>query len=277
MGKSRRKSIKSIKVKVYVFCYTLYRLLPLQTFDLISMSKLIEVKNLKKQYQNDDVITKILHGITFDIEKGEFVSIMGPSGSGKSTLMHILGFLDTLSEGSFFFEGNDVGTLSGDQLAYMRGRKIGFVFQAFNLLNRSTTLENVMLPLLYTDVPKKERVRRATELLEQVGLGHRLNYTPGKLSGGEKQRVAIARALVNNPEVIFADEPTGNLDSKSGQQVMKILQELNDAGHSIILVTHEKYTAEHAKRIIRLKDGLIESDRAVVQRQRATESNDLMK
>ncbi len=244
---------------------------------IISMSKLIEVKNLKKQYQNDDVVTKILHGITFDIEKGEFVSIMGPSGSGKSTLMHILGFLDTLSEGSFFFEGNDVGTLSGDQLAYMRGRKIGFVFQAFNLLNRSTTLENVMLPLLYTDVPKKERVQRATELLEQVGLGHRLNYTPGKLSGGEKQRVAIARALVNNPEVIFADEPTGNLDSKSGQQVMKILQELNDAGHSIILVTHEKYTAEHAKRIIRLKDGLIESDRVVAQRQRAAESNDLMK
>ena len=185
------------------------------------MPKLIEVKDLKKQYENEEVITKILHGVTFDIDKGEFVSIMGPSGSGKSTLMHILGFLDTLSEGSFFFEGQDVSKLSDDQLAIMRSKKIGFVFQAFNLLNRSTTLENVMLPLLYTDVSKKERVARATELLEQVGLGHRLQYSPNKLSGGEKQRVAIARALVNNPEVIFADEPTGNLDSKSGLQVMK--------------------------------------------------------
>ncbi|HRH23504.1 MAG TPA: ABC transporter ATP-binding protein [Candidatus Magasanikbacteria bacterium] len=241
------------------------------------MPKLIEVKDLKKQYENEEVITKILHGVTFDIDKGEFVSIMGPSGSGKSTLMHILGFLDTLSEGSFFFEGQDVSKLSDDQLAIMRSKKIGFVFQAFNLLNRSTTLENVMLPLLYTDVSKKERVARATELLEQVGLGHRLQYSPNKLSGGEKQRVAIARALVNNPEVIFADEPTGNLDSKSGLQVMKILQDLNEKGHSIILVTHEKYTAEHAKRIIRLKDGVIEYDKEVTQRQLAGESAALKK
>lgn len=241
------------------------------------MSKLIEVKNLKKQYENEEVVTKILHGVTFDIDKGEFVSIMGPSGSGKSTLMHILGFLDTLSEGTFFFEGQDVSMLSDDQLAAMRSKKIGFVFQAFNLLNRSTTLENVMLPLLYTDVPKKERITRATELLNQVGLGHRLEYSPNKLSGGEKQRVAIARALVNNPEVIFADEPTGNLDSKSGLQVMKILQDLNEKGHSIILVTHEKYTAEHAKRIIRLKDGLIEYDKEVEQRQLAGENGVLIK
>ncbi len=241
------------------------------------MPKLIEVKNLKKQYENEEVVTKILHGVTFDIDKGEFVSIMGPSGSGKSTLMHILGFLDTLSEGTFFFEGQDVSMLSDDQLAIMRSKKIGFVFQAFNLLNRSTTLENVMLPLLYTDVSKKERVMRATELLNQVGLGHRLEYSPNKLSGGEKQRVAIARALVNNPEVIFADEPTGNLDSKSGLQVMKILQDLNEKGHSIILVTHEKYTAEHAKRIIRLKDGLIEYDKEVEQRQLAGENAALMK
>ncbi len=241
------------------------------------MSKLIEVKNLKKQYETEGVITKILHGVTFDIDRGEFVSIMGPSGSGKSTLMHILGFLDTLSEGSFFFEGQDVSTLSQDELAFMRSKKIGFVFQAFNLLNRSTTLENVMLPLLYTNVPKKERITRATELLNQVGLGHRLEYSPNKLSGGEKQRVAIARALINNPEVIFADEPTGNLDSKSGLQVMKILQDLNEKGHSIILVTHEKYTAEHAKRIIRLKDGLIEYDREVTQRQLAGENATLMK
>jgi len=191
------------------------------------MSKLIEVKDLKKQYENGEVVTKILHGLTFDIEKGEFVSIMGPSGSGKSTLMHILGFLDTLSEGTFFFEGRDVSKLSDDELADMRSNKIGFVFQAFNLLNRSTTLENVMLPLLYTKISKKDRIKKATDLLNQVGLGHRLDYSPSKLSGGEKQRVAIARALVNDPEVIFADEPTGNLDSKSGLQVMKLLQDLN--------------------------------------------------
>ncbi|MFA7314627.1 MAG: ABC transporter ATP-binding protein [Candidatus Magasanikbacteria bacterium] len=242
------------------------------------MSKLIEVKDLTKQYENGEVVTKILHGLTFDIEKGEFVSIMGPSGSGKSTLMHILGFLDTLTAGSFLFEGRDVSQLSDDELAEMRSNKIGFVFQAFNLLNRATTLENVMLPLLYTKVSKKERIKRATDLLNQVGLGHRLDYSPSKLSGGEKQRVAIARALVNDPEVIFADEPTGNLDSKSGLQVMKLLQDLNrDKGHSIILVTHEKYTAEHAQRIITLKDGLIESDKPVTKRQIADESNTLLK
>ncbi|PIR78005.1 MAG: macrolide ABC transporter ATP-binding protein [Candidatus Magasanikbacteria bacterium CG10_big_fil_rev_8_21_14_0_10_36_16] len=242
------------------------------------MSKLIEVKDLKKQYENGEVVTKILHGLTFDIEKGEFVSIMGPSGSGKSTLMHILGFLDTLSEGTFFFEGRDVSKLSDDELADMRSNKIGFVFQAFNLLNRSTTLENVMLPLLYTKISKKDRIKKATDLLNQVGLGHRLDYSPSKLSGGEKQRVAIARALVNDPEVIFADEPTGNLDSKSGLQVMKLLQDLNrEKVHSIILVTHEKYTAEHAERIITLKDGLIESDRAVTKRQIADENNTLIK
>ena len=241
------------------------------------MSKLIEVKDLKKQFENGDVITNILHGVTFDIDKGEFVSIMGPSGSGKSTLMHILGFLDVLSEGQFLFEGRDVSKLSDDELADMRSKKIGFVFQAFNLLNRSTTLENVMLPLLYTDMPKKERVERAKDLLNQVGLGHRLDYSPNKLSGGEKQRVAIARALVNNPEVIFADEPTGNLDSKSGLQVMKVLQKLNQEGRTIILVTHEKYTAEHAKRIIMLKDGLIEYDKPVEKRQIAKDMGDLIK
>ncbi|MDD2656671.1 MAG: ABC transporter ATP-binding protein [Patescibacteria group bacterium] len=241
------------------------------------MSKLIQVNDLKKQFENGDVITKILHGVTFDIDKGEFVSIMGPSGSGKSTLMHILGFLDVLSEGQFLFEGRDVSKLSDDELADMRSKKIGFVFQAFNLLNRSTTLENVMLPLLYTDMPKKERIERAKDLLNQVGLGHRLDYSPNKLSGGEKQRVAIARALVNNPEVIFADEPTGNLDSKSGLQVMKVLQDLNEKGHSIILVTHEKYTAEHAKRIIMLKDGLIEYDKPVEKRQIAKDMGDLIK
>jgi len=238
---------------------------------------LIKVEDLKKQYENEEVITKILHGLTFDIEKGEFVSIMGPSGSGKSTLMHILGFLDKLSSGKFYFEGRDVSQLDDDQLAEMRSKKIGFVFQAFNLLNRATTLENVILPLLYTDVSKKERTERAKELLNQVGLGHRMDYSPNKLSGGEKQRVAIARALVNHPDVVFADEPTGNLDSKSGLQVMKILQDLNEEGHTIILVTHERYTAEHAKRIIRLKDGLITDDSPVTKRQLANINGELTK
>jgi len=239
--------------------------------------KLIQVKDLKKQFVNEEVVTKILHGLTFDIEKGEFVSIMGPSGSGKSTLMHILGFLDKLSTGKFYFEGQDVSKLDDDQLAEMRSKKIGFVFQAFNLLNRASTLENVMLPLLYTDVSKKERVERAKELLNQVGLGHRFDYSPNKLSGGEKQRVAIARALVNKPDVVFADEPTGNLDSKSGLQVMKILQDLNEKGNTIILVTHEKYTAEHAKRIIKIIDGVIVDDHDVGKRQWANTNGELTK
>jgi len=239
--------------------------------------KLIQVKDLKKQFVNEEVVTKILHGLTFDIEKGEFVSIMGPSGSGKSTLMHILGFLDKLSTGKFYFEGQDVSKLDDDQLAEMRSKKIGFVFQAFNLLNRASTLENVMLPLLYTDVSKKERVERAKELLNQVGLGHRFDYSPNKLSGGEKQRVAIARALVNKPDVVFADEPTGNLDSKSGLRVMKILQDLNEKGNTIILVTHEKYTAEHAKRIIKIIDGVIVDDHDVGKRQWANTNGELTK
>ena len=230
---------------------------------------LISVKDLKKDFVNDEVVTPVLKGVTFDIKKGEFVSIMGPSGSGKSTLMHILSFLDKLTEGVYSFEDRDVSKLNDDQLAEMRSKKVGFIFQSFNLLNRSSVLENVMLPLVYTDSTSEERVKKAKDLLEKVGLSHRLNYSPNKLSGGEKQRVAIARALVNDPEVIFADEPTGNLDSKSGAQVMKILQDLNDQGNTIILVTHEKSTAEHAERIIRIKDGVILEDCKVTQRQRA--------
>jgi putative ABC transport system ATP-binding protein len=219
----------------------------------------------------------VLGGLNFNIEKGEFVAIMGPSGSGKSTLMHILGFLDTLTSGKYIFEDEDVSTLDDDKLAEMRGSKVGFVFQAFNLLNRVGAKDNVILPLLYTNASGSEREKRGLELLEQVGLSHRKNNTPGQLSGGEKQRVAIARALVNNPEIIFADEPTGNLDSKSGLQVMKILQELNDEGHTIILVTHERYTAEHSKRILQIKDGLIVSDEVVKNRQIAKDKTELVK
>ena len=241
------------------------------------MKSLIKIKNLKKQFENEEVVTKVLHGIDLNIDQGEFVAVMGPSGSGKSTLMNILGFLDKLSTGTYHFEDQDVSQLEDDELAEMRSKKIGFVFQAFNLLNRSTTLENVMLPLLYTDMPKKERIERATELLIKVGLEHRLGYTPNKLSGGEKQRVAIARALVNKPDVVFADEPTGNLDSKSGLQVMKILQDLNEDGNTIILVTHERYTAEHSKRIVKVKDGLIVEDHRVEKRQWAKENGELTK
>ena len=238
---------------------------------------LIKITDLKKDYLSGDIITPVLRGLNFAIEKGEFVSIMGPSGSGKSTLMHILGFLDTLTTGKYVFDERDVSTLSDEELAAMRRDKVGFVFQAFNLLPRASALENVMMPLAYTTVTKTERLERAQKLLGAVGLEHRLNNSPSQLSGGEKQRVAIARSLVNNPDVIFADEPTGNLDSKSGLQVMKILQELNEQGHTIILVTHERYTAEHAKRIIQLKDGVIISDGAVHSRQFAGENGELRK
>ncbi len=238
---------------------------------------LIEIKNLSKNYENEEVITPVLKNLNFTIEKGEFTSIMGPSGSGKSTLMHILGFLDVLTTGQYLFGGKDVSTLSDDELAEMRSSKVGFVFQAFNLLPRSSALENVMLPLLYSNVKKEDRDQKARSLLESVGLGHRLEYSPNKLSGGEKQRVAIARALVNNPDIIFADEPTGNLDSKSGHQVMKILQQLNDEGHTIILVTHERSTAEHAKRILEIKDGVIIKDEKVSKRQIAKDKDELVK
>ncbi len=228
---------------------------------------LIKVENLKKQFENEEVITKVLHGLDFEIKKGEFIAIMGPSGSGKSTLMHILSFLDKPSSGKYFFEGVDVGELDDDQLADMRLSEIGFVFQAFNLLPRTSVLDNVLLPMLYMKMSKHERLEEAKRVIEAVGLSHRINNLSNQLSGGEKQRVAIARALVNNPAVIFADEPTGNLDSKSGLQVMKIIQDLNlKQGHTIILVTHEKYTAEHAERIIFMRDGLIESDKKVENR-----------
>lgn len=238
---------------------------------------LIEIKNLIKSYENEGVKTGVLHGLNFNIEKGEFVAIMGPSGSGKSTLMHILGFLDKLTTGEYIFDSRNVSDLSDDELAQMRSNQVGFVFQAFNLLPRTTVMENVMLPLTYVKMDQAERVKKAKEALVSVGLEHRLDYFSNQLSGGEKQRVAIARSLVNNPSVIFADEPTGNLDSKSGLQVMRILQGLNESGRTIILVTHEKYTAEHAKRILRIKDGLIIEDSLVANRLLAKEGNELIK
>lgn len=226
--------------------------------------KLLEVKNLIKNYENEEVVTKVLRGIDLTIDKGEFVAIMGPSGSGKSTLMHILGMLDRPTDGTFLFKGKEVSKMTDDELAHLRNFDIGFVFQSFFLLPKTTVFENVKLPLWYSN--KKINDEDVKKAIDSVGLTHRIDNLSNQLSGGEKQRVAIARALVNDPEIIFADEPTGNLDSKSGQQVMEILEDLNEEGKTIILVTHEKYTAEHAKRIIRVKDGEIESDRVVENR-----------
>lgn len=229
------------------------------------MSVLIQAKNLSKTYESGEVKTRAVRSVSFQIEKGEFVSIMGPSGSGKSTLMQMLGFLDRPTGGEFIFEGKNSADFSDDELAELRNREIGFVFQSFNLLSRTSVYENIELPLLYNrhkkdDLGNRKKIEKA---LAAVDLSHRIDYLSNQLSGGEKQRVAIARALVNDPEIIFADEPTGNLDSKSGLAVMKILQALNQKGKTIILVTHETYTAEHARRILKMKDGKIVSDEEV--------------
>lgn len=235
------------------------------------MTPLIETKDVRKSYHDGVTETKVLHDISLKIMKGEFVAIMGPSGSGKSTLLHILGFLDNLTSGEYLFDGKSVINYSETDSAEIRNERIGFVFQSFNLLPRTSVLENVKLPLLYSKIPEKEWDGRAKNALELVGLSHRLSHEPSELSGGERQRVAIARALVTNPEVIFADEPTGNLDSKSGAMVMEILQNLHDKnGHTIILITHETTTAEHAEKIIHIKDGKIEKEEKVDKRKEAT-------
>ncbi len=231
---------------------------------------LIEVKNLEKIYQNEGVSTPALRDVTFNIEKGEFVSIMGPSGSGKSTLLHILGFLDEHTRGEYRFKGKTIKDYSGEELAHLRNKEMGFIFQMFNLLPRISVLENVKLPLIYSGVKEALWNDISLKAIEAVGLSHRINHESSQLSGGEKQRVVIARALINNPQVIFADEPTGNLDSESGKTIMEILQKLNEeTGHTIVLITHETYTAEHAQRIIRFIDGKIESDRRVEHRLKA--------
>lgn len=241
------------------------------------MGTLIEVRELSKIYDNEGVKTRALESASFQIAKGEFVAIMGPSGSGKSTLMQVLGLLDRATSGEYRLEGKLISEFSDDELAVLRNKKIGFIFQAFNLLPKTTVAENVELPLLYDDSVVENNDARVAAALEAVSMSHRAKYFSNQLSGGEKQRVAIARALVNNPELIFADEPTGNLDSKTGLQVMRILQELNQAGHTIVLVTHETYTAEHAERILRMKDGQIISDERVEQRRQASQESDLLK
>ena len=220
----------------------------------------IEVQNITKHYSLGTQTVEALRGISFGIEKGEFIAIMGPSGSGKSTLMNIIGCLDSPTHGSYFLNQQEVSTLEGDELAGIRNKEIGFVFQNFHLLARNSALDNVMLPLKYAGVSKQDQVKRAKDALSQVGLESRMGHQPSELSGGQQQRVAIARALVNNPSILFADEPTGNLDSQTGHDVMQLFHNLHKQGQTIILITHENDVAAEAQRTIFIKDGLVESD-----------------
>lgn len=227
---------------------------------------LMSINELNKKYPMDQGELHILKGVNLSVEPGEFVAIMGPSGSGKSTLMHILGLLDQPTSGEYLFDGYPVHSLNDTELSRVRNKEIGYVFQFHNLLPQLTLLENVEMPMVYSNVSRKERVRRATELIEAVGLGHRLNHVSTRLSGGESQRGAIARALANNPKLILADEPTGNLDTKSGNQIMAIFQKMNDRGMTIVLVTHEPDIAKFAKRSLHVRDGVIERDEPILNR-----------
>jgi putative ABC transport system ATP-binding protein len=224
------------------------------------MQEIIRIENLTKFYKIGDEVIKALNGVNLSISKNEYVALMGPSGSGKSTIMNIIGCLDTPTSGRYFLNGPDVAKLVDSDLAEIRNKEIGFVFQTFNLLPRYSALDNVALPLVYAGVPKEERNKRAKLVLEQVGLGERIKHKPNELSGGQRQRVAVARALVNRPSIILADEPTGNLDTKTSHEIMNLFDEIHAAGNTIIIVTHEEDIARMARRIVRLRDGVVESD-----------------
>ena len=252
----------------------------LQVFNLKMKKKskpIIVVKNLSKIYKTDILETVAVDHVSFQINEGEFVAIMGPSGSGKSTLMHILGALDKPTSGQYILDGKNVEKLSDDELSEIRNQKIGFIFQAFNLLPRTTTLKNVMLPMTYAGIPKEEREKIAKKFLKLVGLGDRLYHTSNQISGGQQQRVAIARSLVLNPAMILADEPTGNIASAQADEVMSIFEKLNDQGHTIVMITHEPDIAQHAKRIIFIKDGKIIKDSINHQRRTAAIKKEVLK
>ncbi len=225
-----------------------------------NMSNVIEIRDIIRDFQLGQETVHVLKGIDLDIKTGEYVAIMGPSGSGKSTLMNLLGCLDTPTAGSYILNGKDVSQMTDDDLADIRNTEIGFVFQTFNLLPRTTALDNVALPMVYAGKSKSDRIKRASQVLTDVGLADRMDHKPNQLSGGQRQRVAVGRALVNKPSIILADEPTGNLDSKTGHEIMKLFEDIHQAGNTVIMVTHEEEIAAHAKRVIRLRDGVIESD-----------------
>jgi putative ABC transport system ATP-binding protein len=224
------------------------------------MGNIIKIRNIIRDFQLGQETVHVLKSIDLDIDKGEYVAIMGPSGSGKSTLMNLIGCLDTPTSGTYILNGKDVSQMSDDELAEIRNKEIGFVFQTFNLLPRTTALDNVALPMVYAGASKKDRTERAVKVLADVGLSDRMDHRPNQLSGGQRQRVAVGRALVNKPSIILADEPTGNLDSKTGVEIMNLFEDIHKAGNTIIVVTHEEEIASHAQRVIRLRDGMIESD-----------------
>lgn len=236
----------------FLECLRLLKIMPNSTHPLIS------IKKLTKTYVLGEQVVNALKGVSLDINKGEYVALMGPSGSGKSTLMNIMGCLDSPSQGEYWLNQNEVSKMSDSELSGVRNEEIGFVFQTFNLLNRMTALENVALPLVYSGVSRKDREERASLVLERVGLQDRMLHKPNELSGGQRQRVAVARALVNNPNLLLADEPTGNLDTKTSHEIMALFEEIHNQGNTIVLVTHEEDIAQHAKSIVRLRDGMIE-------------------